>query len=127
MIMSVEPLLTQDSRQLKYRAKVLTSELNVKPNQLVKVAVPIMAEQSVIVVPSLAIVRDQLGEYVFKLVKDDKGDYRASREKVVLGDRVNEQVIVNEGLSLDELIAAKGAFKLRQGLKTRFDSENMGG
>lgn len=127
VVMSVEPLLTQDSRQLKYRAKVLTSELNVKPNQLVKVAVPITAEQSVIVVPSLAIVRDQLGEYVFKLVKDDNGDYRASREKVVLGDRLNENVIVSEGLTSGELVAAKGAFKLRPGLKTQFDTENMGG
>jgi membrane fusion protein (multidrug efflux system) len=127
VISSIEPLLTQDSRQLKYRAKVLTSELDVKPNQLVKVAVPIMAEKSVIVVPRLAIVRDQLGDYVFKLIKDDKGDYRASREKVVLGDRVSEQVVVSEGLALDELVAAKGAFKLRQGLKIRFDSENMGG
>jgi membrane fusion protein (multidrug efflux system) len=127
VIKSVEPLLTQDSRQLKYRAKVLKTELNVKPNQLVKVAVPITAEQSVIMVPSLAIVRDQLGEYVFKLIKDDNGDYRASREKVVLGDRVNQQIIVSEGLVLDELIAAKGAFKLRQGLKINFDSEKMGG
>ena len=127
VISSVEPLLTQDSRQLKYRAKVLKSELDVKPNQLVKVAVPITAAQAVIMVPSLAIVRDQLGEYVFKLVKDDKGDYRASREKVVLGERVNEHVIVNEGLALDELVAAKGAFKLRPGLKIRFDNNNMGG
>ena len=127
IITSMEPLLTQDSRQLKYRAKVLTSELNVKPNQLVKVAVPINSAQPVIVVPSLAIVRDQLGDYVFKLIKDDKGDYRASREKVELGDRINEQVIINEGLSSGELVAAKGAFKLRQGLKTHFDNDNMGG
>ncbi len=127
VISSVEPLLTQDSRQLKYRAKVLKSELNVKPNQLVKVAVPVMAEQTVIMVPSLAIVRDQLGEYVFKLVKDDNGDYRAKREKVVLGDRVDEQVIVSQGLALDELVAAKGSFKLRSGLKIRFDNEKMGG
>lgn len=127
VISSVEPLLTQDSRQLKYRAKVLKSELEVKPNQLVKVAVPITSAQSVIMVPSLAIVRDQLGEYIFKLVKDENGDYRASREKVTLGDRVNEQVIVNEGLALDELVAAKGSFKLRPGLKIRFDNEKMGG
>ena len=123
----MEPLLTQDSRQLKYRAKVLTSELNIKPNQLVKVAVPITAQQSVLVVPSLAIVRDQLGEYVFKLIKDDNGDYRASREKVVLGDRLNEKVIVSKGLTSGELVAAKGAFKLRPGLKTQFDADNMGG
>jgi membrane fusion protein (multidrug efflux system) len=127
VISSIEPLLTQDSRQLKYRAKVLKSELNVTPNQLVKVAVPVMAEKTVIMVPSLAIVRDQLGEYVFKLIKDDNGDYRAKREKVVLGDRVNEQVIVNEGLALDELVAAKGSFKLRPGLKVHFDNEQMGG
>lgn len=125
-INSVESLYSKDSRQLKYRAKVPNSTLNIKPNQLVKVAVPIKEAKSVITVPSLAIVRDQLGEYVFKLIKDDQGDYRASRVKVVLGDRVNEHVVVSEGLNADDLIAAKGAFKLRQGLKTQFDLDNLG-
>ena len=121
VISSVEPLLTQDSHQIKYRAKVLKSALNIQPNQRVKVAVPMGAEQSVITVPNLAIVRDPLGEYVFKLVKDDKGDYRANRSKVILGERVNDKVIVREGLNVDELIAAKGSFKLRQGAKVNFE------
>ncbi|MBA6297361.1 efflux RND transporter periplasmic adaptor subunit [Colwellia sp. MB02u-9] len=127
MISSVASLYSQDSRQLKYRAKVFNSALDIKANQLVKVALPIMPAQSVITVPNLAIVRDQLGDYVFKLIKDEQGDYRASREKIVLGDRIDEQVIVIKGLKVDDLIAAKGAFKLRQGLKTYFDQDNLGG
>ncbi|MBA6389292.1 efflux RND transporter periplasmic adaptor subunit [Colwellia sp. BRX10-3] len=127
IISSMESLYSKDSRQLMYRAKVLNSALDIKPNQLVKVALPILQAQSVITVPSLAIVRDQLGDYVFKLIKDEQGDYRASREKVVLGDSIDAQVIVIKGLSADDLIAAKGAFKLRQGLKTNFDQANVGG
>lgn len=127
IINSVASILSKDSRQLQYRAKLLNSTLHITPNQLVKVAVPIDTVEAVITVPSLAIVRDQLGDYVFKLIKDERGDYRASREKVVLGDSINEQVIVSEGLNVDDLVAAKGAFKLRQGLKVNFDSENVGG
>lgn len=126
-ISSVESIYSKDSRQLKYRSKVFNSALDIKPNQLVKVAVPIMQAQTVITVPSLAIVRDQLGDYVFKLIKDDHGDYRANRVKVVLGDRIAEEVIVSQGLNINDLVAAKGAFKLRQGLKTLFDLENVGG
>jgi multidrug efflux pump subunit AcrA (membrane-fusion protein) len=127
MISSVASLYSQDSRQLKYRAKVFNSALDIKANQLVKVAVPIMPAQSVITVPNMAIVRDQLGDYVFKLMKDEQGDYRASRVKIVLGDRIDKQVIVIKGLKVDDLIAAKGAFKLRQGLKAYFDQDNLGG
>lgn len=121
VISSVEPLLTQDSHQIKYRAKVLKSALNLQPNQRVKVAVPRGVEQAVVMVPNLAIVRDPLGEYVFKLIKDDKGDYRANRTKVKLGDRVDDNVIVLEGLEVNELIAAKGSFKLRQEAKVSFE------
>lgn len=127
IITSVASSYSKDSRQLKYRAKLLNSTLDITPNQLVKVAVPINKVEAVITVPSLAIVRDQLGDYVFKLIKDDHGDYRASREKVVLGERINEQVIISKGLNSDDLVAAKGAFKLRRGLKVNFDSKNVGG
>lgn len=125
IIRSVEPLLTQDSHQIKYRAKMFKSALNVQPNQRVNVAVPIATEQSVIMVPNLAIVRDPLGEYVFKLIKDDKGEYRANRTKVMLGDRVKDRIIVRQGLNVNELIAAKGSFKLRQGAKVNFDNASI--
>jgi membrane fusion protein (multidrug efflux system) len=124
-INSIEPLLTQDSRQLKYRAKVLNRDLMLKPNYLVKVAVPIMDKVDVVTVPKLAIVRDQLGDYVFKLVSDENGDYRATRHKVELGDRIQDRVIISQGLNEHDLVAAKGAFKLREGLKTQFDDKNL--
>lgn len=124
-VISRDPILSQNSRQLAYRAKVFKTKMNIKPNQLLKVAVPIMAEKPVIMLPKLAIVRDQLGDYVYKLIEDEQGVFRANRQKVTLGEQREGDVIVQQGLNIGEVVAVKGAFKLREGLITHFDNAQL--
>jgi len=116
-IVSVEPMLSNDSRHFKYRAKIANEKLALKHNHLVKVTLPVTDESLKIAIPSLAVSKAQLGDYVFILKKDEKGVYRAHRQKVELGDRIGDQVIVNNGLHVGDYIANKGTFKLRPGLK----------
>ncbi|TMP26565.1 efflux RND transporter periplasmic adaptor subunit [Pseudoalteromonas rubra] len=114
---SVEPGLSTASRQLKYRARIeRTEQLNT--NQLVKISLPIGTNQEVIAVPYLAIVKDQLGDYVYLLEEDEQGTLRATRQQVELGERLGDMVMITGGLEEDRLIASSGAFKLRNGLKT---------
>ncbi|WDD99043.1 efflux RND transporter periplasmic adaptor subunit [Thalassomonas actiniarum] len=123
-IVAVDPQLSSSSRQLKYRAQFAKARGFLKPNTLVTVAAPVAKARELVAVSDLAITRDHLGEYVFVLEDEGNNSYRAKRQKVVLGDRRGDQVMVTDGLAPDTLIATKGAFKLRPGLKVFITDEN---
>ncbi|WP_298770990.1 efflux RND transporter periplasmic adaptor subunit [uncultured Shewanella sp.] len=116
-IVSAEAMLTHGSRHLKYRAKIANEELFLKHNQLVKVTIPITEKSQKIIIPNLAIIKSQIGDYVY-ILKEEDGIHRAHKQTVTLGERIGDQVIVEQGLKLGDYIANKGAFKLRPGLKT---------
>ncbi|QBG36508.1 efflux RND transporter periplasmic adaptor subunit [Litorilituus sediminis] len=116
-IIAIDPQLSGQSRQLKYRAQVPTKTLALKPNTLVSVIAPIAEQETVIAVPDLAIKRDALGNYVFLLEEAEQGSFRAKPAKVTLGERQGDQVMIVDGLSAGQVIASKGAFKLFPGMK----------
>ncbi|MFT5755429.1 MAG: membrane fusion protein (multidrug efflux system) [Alteromonadaceae bacterium] len=116
-IIAVDPQLSRQSRNLKYRAQIASSSLSLKPNTLISVTAPISERTSMITVPDLAIKRDPFGNYVFLLEADKEGAYRAKQIKVVLGDRQGNQVMILNGLTPGQLIASKGSFKLFPGMK----------
>jgi membrane fusion protein (multidrug efflux system) len=107
--------VSENSRQIQYRAELDNSDNHLSHNQVVSVIVP-MAKLDVILVPSAAITRNHLGEFVFALIKDENNSYRAKSIKVTIGSRVGDQQIVTQGLSGGEVIATEGAFKLRDQL-----------
>ena len=117
VIISTAPLLSSNSRQLRYRAKVLFTDLALKPNHLVKVKFPTSQSHQVITVPELAIIRDLMGQYVFVVNTESTGTNRVTKRKVNLGERIGDRIIVKSGLSPDDQVAGKGAFKLREGMK----------
>lgn len=124
-ITSVAPRLDTDTRQLKYRARVNNSQALLKPNQLVKVLMPIATQSTVLLIPQQSVIRDQLGDYVYQLQLDKTSPektLRAAITKVELGDRIADKIVVNTGIDAHSLIAAKGAFKLWPGAKVAFSS-----
>lgn len=116
-VIAVDPQLSRQSRHLKYRARIASANLSLKPNTLINVAVPISTEMSLVAVADLAIVRDQLGEYVFVLEPESEGVYRAKKVKIEIGDRQDDMVLVLSGLTAGQFIATKGAFKLFPNMK----------
>ena len=116
-ITSIEPMLTNESRHFKYRARMNNESLVLRHNHLVKVTLPISEERLTVIIPNLAVSKDHLGDYVYIVETDEGGENRVQRKKVELGDRYGDQVIVNSGLSAGDYIANTGAFKLRPGLK----------
>ena len=116
-IVSIEPMLTDESRHFKYRAEMNNESLSLKHNHLVKVTLPISDERLTVIIPNLAVSKDHLGDYVFVIKQDDEGENRVHRQKVELGDRYGDQVIVNNGLIVGDYIANTGTFKLRPGMK----------
>ena len=99
------------SRHLSYRAQINNSRDLLSHNELVKIAIPKKSQQ-VVIVPNSAVVRGPFGSYVFELIKDDSGQYRAHKRAVELGQRDGDNHIVRQGLEQGMLIATIGAFKL---------------
>ncbi|PCK05161.1 MAG: efflux transporter periplasmic adaptor subunit [Alteromonadaceae bacterium] len=111
------------SRHLSYRAKINGSRHLLSHNELVKVVIPTTSEQ-VVMVPNSAIVRDPFGSFVFELIKDEQGQYRAKKRDVELGQRDGDNHVVRQGLKNGMLIATIGAFKLRPDLLVYTDEAN---
>ena len=118
-IIAVDPMLTSQSRHLKYRAKFSVENNDIKPNALVNVIAPISETENRIIIPDIALTHDQFGDYVFILTPEEggQGSYRAKRKQVWLTLKNNTQVILQKGLEEGQLIATLGAFKLREGMK----------
>jgi len=111
------------SRHLQYRAQINDSRALLSHNELVKVLIPKTPEQ-VVVLPNSAIVRSPFGSFVFELVKDEQGNYRAKKRNVALGQRDGDLHVVRQGLDQGMLIATIGAFKLRPELLVYVDQNN---
>lgn len=117
-IIAKSPSLSPESRNLGYRAR-LDADAAPPPNSVVNIRVPTGHGESV-QVPGSAVLRDEMGAYVFILDNDDEsGGYRARRQSVSLGSEGQQSVVITRGLSAGTLIATHGAFKLRQGLLVR--------
>lgn len=114
-VVAKNPSLSADSRNLRYRAKVPANEA-IPPMSVVKLMVPVGTGDQVHV-PTPAVLRDDLGAYVFQLLPDSSGEgYRAHRQSVKLGKESDARFIITSGLQSGDLVATDGAFKLHHGM-----------
>ncbi len=119
-IIAKDSVITSNSRNLRYRARL---EQQITANAVVNVVLFVGAPQPQITLPVTAIRRDGLGNYVYVLdakqqsvASNSPTQYRARRQAVNLGAEKNQTVVIKSGLQVDQLIAANGAFKLRNQL-----------
>ena len=68
-----------------------------------------------VLVPLTAVRRSPSGQHVFVLVEQD-GKLRAQQRAIRTGPVHGDEIVVEQGLEANELIAASGSFKLRDGL-----------
>ena len=132
-IIARDSVMSATSRNLRFRARI-ASDKDLPQNAVVNVTVPTSQAQQVLTIPATAVRRDQLGDYVFRLVADENTDqaFRAQRQSITTmrfmngGDSAveSEWVVVKEGLQEGDLVAANGSFKLRENLLV-YVSERM--
>ncbi len=117
VVIAKDNVVMADSRSVQYRARV--PRHNFRPKQMVEVRVPVGPEEQLITVPSAALQHDTLGQYVYVLLLDpDSNELRAQRRQVVVSEQIGDTVFVSDGLQQGEQVAARGAFKLRDGTLT---------
>lgn len=114
-VIAKDSTISATSRNLRYRAKFLATNV-IPANSVVDIAIP-TAKITVFELPATALLKDELGDYVFILNKDSGGKgYRAERREVLVTRQNDQTVAIQKGLITGELVATHGAFKLRNNL-----------
>jgi membrane fusion protein (multidrug efflux system) len=85
------------------------------PGASVRVRVPIGPPQMAVVVPVSALRKGPAGDHVFVIALDQQGKPRAHLRPVQSGTVLGDEVVIHDGLSTGEQVAASGSFKLREG------------
>lgn len=109
---------TGDVRSQTFEARIdlppdATAEWTV--GQLVSVAVPIRARESVLAVPRDALVLRHNGQFVFRINEDNN----AERIAVELGDSSGDMIAVAGALREGDRVAIRGAENLQDGMATK--------
>ena len=115
-IIARDSVISVDSRNRRFRALINNSE-QLPPNTRVNVEVIINVSAPIAQIPATALRMDALGEHVYQLVlQEDNQSYRAQRVNISSGVQEGDSVAVPQGLDDGMIIAAEGAFKLRNNL-----------
>jgi multidrug efflux system membrane fusion protein len=83
------------------------------PGQFVRVILRLTTQQNAVVVPNEAIQTGQTGAFVY-VVKPDK---TVEQRNVVTGSRVEQDMVVSEGLAIGETVVTEGQLRLAPGSK----------
>jgi multidrug efflux system membrane fusion protein len=93
------------------------------PGQFVRVTLRLTTQQNAVVVPNEAIQTGQTGAFVY-VVKQDK---TVESRPVVTGTRVEQDMVVSEGLAVGETVVTEGQLRLAPGSKVVVKDGGGGG
>jgi RND family efflux transporter MFP subunit len=96
--------VTSTTGTLELRATFPNSDLSVLPGLFVRVRVPTLQERNALLVPGDAVSFDQQGEYL--LIVGDKNV--VERKGVKTGIQVGEMLVIEEGLTPNDLVIVEG-------------------
>jgi membrane fusion protein (multidrug efflux system) len=117
-VVAVDATVNNATRNLRVRAVVDNVRGVLVPGMSVLVRVPLEAPRKLVTVPATAVRRAAYGNSLFVITPDEGSqEMRAHQRFVKLGQTIGEDVIVLEGLSVGERVAAAGSFKLHDGVK----------
>jgi membrane fusion protein (multidrug efflux system) len=113
-IVAVDARVDPTTRNAKVRARIAADAP--APGASVRVEVPVGEPRTVVSVPATALRKGPGGDHLFVLAPDGDGRARAELRGVRSGPILGDEVVIHEGLSAGERVAASGSFKLRPGV-----------
>jgi multidrug efflux system membrane fusion protein len=98
---------------LRFRAVFENRDMALFPNQLVTARLLVQTRRGVVLVPTAAIQRSPQGSFVYVV----QADHTAAMRPVVVAPMEGQTVLVESGLSPDEVVVTDGVEKLQPGTK----------
>lgn len=111
-IVAVDARVDPTTRTATVRATIVGPNAPA-PGSSVRVLVPTGPSANAIVIPVSALRRGPGGDHVFVIAADSSGKMRAHERAVRSGPMLGDQIVILDGLTAGEQIAASGSFKLR--------------
>jgi len=111
-IVAVDARVDPTTRTTMVRATIVGAPP--APGSSVRVFVPAGPLVTTIVIPVSALRRGPSGDHVFVVAPDASGKTRAHERAVRSGSMLGDEIVILEGLTAGEQVAASGSFKLRE-------------
>lgn len=118
-ISSVGQIIDEQNRTFSIEALLPAIDFTVKPNLLAVVKVKDFEKENALVVPSKLIQKDNKGDFVFVAQKTDSSAMVAKKVQIKRGITYQNQTLVEEGLSGDEVLVDEGFRDVADGAKVK--------
>ncbi|MDR9829808.1 efflux RND transporter periplasmic adaptor subunit [Vibrio sp. FNV 38] len=121
-VVAIDSRINQETLNLRVRIHFLNADNQLKPGMLVSsfVAFPAISAP---IIPVQALQYSGTKRYVYVIDADNK----ANRREVFLGARIENEVVIEEGLNIGEQIVVQGIVNMRDGVKVSIlDLDNVG-
>ena len=115
-ILALDARIDPTTRNAMVRARIDGSDQAPAPGASVRVQVPVGPSDMAIAIPVSALRKGPGGDQVFVIQPDEHGKTRAHTRLVKSGTMFGDEVVIHTGLSANEMVAASGSFKLRDGV-----------
>ncbi len=112
-IVALDARVDSVTRNATVRARIETA-LAAAPGASVRVRVPVGPPRAAVSIPVNALRKGPEGDHVFVIAADKDGKRRAYSRPVESGPVIGDEIVIQEGLSAGEEVAASGSFKLRE-------------
>lgn len=122
-IVALDARIDPTTRNAMVRAKINGSDQTPAPGASVRVQVPVGSPRMAIAIPVSALRKGPGGDQVFVIQPDEHGKTRAHARLVESGVMFGDEVVIHTGLSANEMVAASGSFKLRDGVLVAITGE----
>ena len=113
-IAAVDARVDPSTRNAAVRARIDDARLAPAPGASVRVQVPVGPQRLAVVVPASALRKGPDGDHVFVIATDKDGKTRAQSRKVITGPALGDDIVILDGISAGDRVAASGSFKLRE-------------
>lgn len=112
-IVAIDARVDPATRNAVVRARIDHADQAPAPGASVRVQVPTGPSRTAVVVPVSALRKGPGGDHVFVLATDSSGKTRAQLRPVRSGPVLGDEIVIVDGLSAGQRVAASGSFKLR--------------
>ncbi len=112
-IVAIDSRVDPATRNVMIRAKIAGADAPA-PGASVRVRVPVGPALKGVAVPVSALRRGPEGDHVFVIAPGSDGKTRAHLRPVESGAVLGDEVVIRAGVAAGEVVAASGAFKLRE-------------
>jgi len=114
---AVDARVDPTTRNATVRARLVATSHAPAPGASVKVKVPVGALGTAVAIPVSALRKGPGGDHVWVVVTDSTGARRVHERAVRTGPVWGDTVLILDGISLGEQVAASGSFKLREAVR----------